>query len=615
MELTLDQALQKGIEAHQAGKFQEADLYYSAILKAQPQHPDANHNMGVLAVGVGKVEAALPFFETALNANPKKEQFWLSYIDTLIKLHRIDDAEAVLEQAKSKGAKGDHFDELSARLGLSNAKNSNDQDPTQEQLQGLINLHKKGCYQEALKQASQILEQFPNSINLHNIIGAANKRLGKLEEAVSAYRQALAINPDFADAYYNMGIALTAQEKLDEAIEAYKKALSIKPDYAQVYSNMGDTFKAQGKLEEAIEAYKKALTIKPNYAEAHNNMGNAIKEQGKLGEAIEAYKRALTIMPNFAEAHNNMGTALQKQGKLEEAIEAYNKAISSRPDFTEVYHNMGNAFNDQGNLKKAIEAFDKDNSQGSRAKALENIYELGNYLDFNERLSILSKEDPNNIRVAAMSAFASDQLKQENVYPFCKDPLDMVHTNNIKNYMPNFDEFITSLLNEMNELRASWEPGGKTTKGGFQTNGKLFSNNSPNLTILEDIIKKELISYKLKFMNYDLRIIQNWPEKIELNAWYVRLLKGGHQSSHIHPGGWVSGVFYLKTVPSPRNQEGAIKFGLHGYEYPIKNEKLPFKIHQPVNGDLVLFPSSLFHETIPVKQELERCVIAFDLKN
>ena len=62
MELTLDQALQKGIEAHKAGQVQEADRYYTAILKAQPKHPDANHNMGVLIVGLSKVEAALPFF-------------------------------------------------------------------------------------------------------------------------------------------------------------------------------------------------------------------------------------------------------------------------------------------------------------------------------------------------------------------------------------------------------------------------------------------------------------------------------------------------------------------------------------------------------------------------
>jgi thioredoxin-like negative regulator of GroEL len=45
MEFTLDQALQKGIEAHKAGKAQEADQYYTAILKANPKHPDANHNM------------------------------------------------------------------------------------------------------------------------------------------------------------------------------------------------------------------------------------------------------------------------------------------------------------------------------------------------------------------------------------------------------------------------------------------------------------------------------------------------------------------------------------------------------------------------------------------
>ena len=67
-ELTIDQALQKGIQAHKDGQVQEADRLYTAILKAQPKHPDANHNMGVLAVGVGKVEQALPFFRTALEA-------------------------------------------------------------------------------------------------------------------------------------------------------------------------------------------------------------------------------------------------------------------------------------------------------------------------------------------------------------------------------------------------------------------------------------------------------------------------------------------------------------------------------------------------------------------
>ncbi len=54
MELTLDQALQKGIEAHRAGNVQEADRYYTTILKAKPKHSDANHNMSGVYVGVVK---------------------------------------------------------------------------------------------------------------------------------------------------------------------------------------------------------------------------------------------------------------------------------------------------------------------------------------------------------------------------------------------------------------------------------------------------------------------------------------------------------------------------------------------------------------------------------
>ena len=72
--------------------------------------------MGVLAVGVGKVETALPFFKTAIGANPDVAQYWLSYINALIQLERMADAKAVLDQAKSNGAKGDGFDQLEKGL-------------------------------------------------------------------------------------------------------------------------------------------------------------------------------------------------------------------------------------------------------------------------------------------------------------------------------------------------------------------------------------------------------------------------------------------------------------------------------------------------------------------
>ena len=116
MEFTLDQVIKKGIEAHKAGKAQEADKYYTAILKTEPKHPDANHNMGVLAVSVGKVEIAIPFFKTALEANPKIKQYWLSYIDALIELGQIENAKSILYRAKSEGLDVDSFDRLESRL-------------------------------------------------------------------------------------------------------------------------------------------------------------------------------------------------------------------------------------------------------------------------------------------------------------------------------------------------------------------------------------------------------------------------------------------------------------------------------------------------------------------
>jgi len=296
---TINQVLQQAVDAHKAGQLQEAHRLYAVILKAQPKNPDANHNTGLLVVGFGKIELALPFFKAALEANPRNAQFWYSHIIALIKLERFTDAKVLLDQSKSKGIKGFDFDQLEQRLN------------------------------EAIKALSIKLDYADANYNMGNALVEEHK----LEEAIEAYNKAISIKPDYVDAYYNMGNILQDQGKLEEAIEAYNKAISIKPDDADAYNNMGNALKEQGKLEEAIEAYNKAISIKPDYVDAHYNMGIALKNQGKLEEAIEAYNKVLAIKPDYAWAHNTMGNALKDQGKLEEAIEAYNKALAIKPDY------------------------------------------------------------------------------------------------------------------------------------------------------------------------------------------------------------------------------------------------------------------------------------------
>ena len=384
MKFTLDRALKKGIEAHKSGKVQEADRFYTAILKANPKHADANHNMGVLAVDIGKLQQALPFFKAALEANPSIQQFWFSYINALIKLDRMADAKAVFNQAKSKGLKGDSFDRLAKRLGLSESKTMNVQDPPKEQLSSLLTLYRQQKLQRVFKEAQTLAKQYTNSLALWNLIGASAAQIGKLDQAVLAFKKALLIKPDYAEAHYNMGNALKDQGKLEEALEAYKKALSIKSDYVEAYLNIGNALKDQGKLEEALEAFNKALSIKSDYAEAYFNMGNALHDKGKLEEAIAAYKKVLFIKPDYAEAYLNMGNVLKDQEKLEEAIKVYNEVLTINPGYAKAYLNMGNALHDKGKLEEAIESYNK--ALSIKPGYAEAYLNMGNVLKDQEKL-------------------------------------------------------------------------------------------------------------------------------------------------------------------------------------------------------------------------------------
>ena len=431
MELTLDETLQKAVEAHKAGKLQEADRLYTAILQAQPKHPEANHNMGVLAFGVNKIQEALAYFKTALEANPSIGQYWLNYIDALIQLDQIVDAQTAFDQAKGRGASGEAFEQLEQRLNELNetqvkaaphidgqnqvrpnvldslkldqairlakkkAKEGSPDDvkhiyndilarfpknkraldgikslsggfigkvsmvkePPQDQQQRLINLYQQGQLQQALDSAKQLLSQFPNSLTLYNIQGAANAGLGQLDAAIDSYKQALKIKPDYADAYNNMGAALKDKGDLEAAIGSYKQALKIKPDYADAYNNMGAALKDKGDLDTAIDNYKKAIKFKPDFAEAYFNIGNTFRDKGDLELAIASFKKALKIKPKYADAYYNMGVALNDKGDVEAAIESFKKAIKIKPDYAEAYYNMGSALQEKGDPESAIDSY------------------------------------------------------------------------------------------------------------------------------------------------------------------------------------------------------------------------------------------------------------------
>jgi len=239
------------------------------------------------------------------------------------------------------------------------------ENPSDEILHQLIALYNKGQIRSVIQECDRLTTEFPQSFLLWNLLGAAFKAQGKLEEAIAAYNKALLIKPDYAEAYNNMGNALTDQGKPDEAIAAFNKALLIKPEYAEAHNNMGNALTDQGKLEEAIAAYNKALLIKPEYAEAHNNMGNALRAQGKPDEAITAYNKALLIKPDYTEAHLNL-SGLKKYTYSDPQIVQMEKLYAgtniSNEDRCHLCFALAKSSKDLGNLEEAFRYLKEGNA-------------------------------------------------------------------------------------------------------------------------------------------------------------------------------------------------------------------------------------------------------------
>jgi tetratricopeptide (TPR) repeat protein len=383
MQLTTEHALVQAVEAHKAGKLHEAEVLYRAILQSEPLHPDANHNLGVLAVAVNQADAALPLFKKALEANASQGQYWLSYIDALIQVNQFDSAKEVLSQGKSRGLAGERVDALQVQLtaillaqttepspnqkkptytqlrkkvAADKGKNTG---PSQSDLNALLEHYQTGQYDLAENLAKAHTQKYPDHQFSWKVLGALFKLTGRLEESLAANVKAVDISPKDAEALYNLGITLHELGRLEEAEKHYKKAIAIEPNSAETHYNLGITLQGLGRHEEAQTSYKKAIAIKPAYAQAHYNLGLTLQGVSRLEEAAASYKKAIAIAPGYAEAHSNLGVTLQELGRLDEAAASLKQAISIKQDYAEAYSNLGITLKEMRKAEEAETSFRK----------------------------------------------------------------------------------------------------------------------------------------------------------------------------------------------------------------------------------------------------------------
>jgi len=450
--------------------------------------------------------------------------------------------------------------------------------PLQSELISLLEYYQNGRYEDAEKLALILTNKFRTHPFGWKVLGAVLNKTGRISEGLIACQKSVTLAPENAEAHYNLGV----------------------------------TLKELGRLEEAEKSYRQAITLKLDYFEAHTNLGHTLRGLDRLEEAVASYREAIALKPDFALTHYNLGVTLKELGRLEEAEESYREAIVLKPDFAIALMNRGQLLFDKGEFEIALRDFDLCNTRYSRVYALESLYALGRIEDIYKRIETRSEEDDENLGIAAISVFLAEREKKDTTHNFCKNPLEFIHFSNISSHLEDSNLFITEVIEELHNVKTIWEPNNLATRKGFQSNINLFENPLEKMSYLKSIIIDELDLYYSKFKNESCSYIQKWPSKKRLIGWHVILKQHGNQKIHIHPSGWLSGVIYLKVVPALGKDEGAIEFGLNGERYSHVDS--PKIIYQPKLGDIVFFPSSLNHGTVPFKTDTDRIIVSFDLQ-
>ena len=483
-------------------------------------------------------------------------------------------------------------------------------------LNDIDNLISNGQFKEALTILDNLAKTDPNNPHLFLLGGNCYGAMQSFEQAILCYKEALKLQPDFAEAHNNLGVYLKEIGELEEALSHAKKAVKIKPDFAAAHNNLGICLYEVGRPEEAHVSYKRALKIKPDYADTHNNIGNIYKDCGQVDEAITSYKKAIELDPNCSGAFDNLGATYSELGRNEEANEFYAKARGYNKDFEQGLSLFGD-----GNFTEAIKLFEKSQFADWKTKTLECHYRLKEFDMFREKLINYTKNERHIQRsIAALSAHYAHNLKTDDPYNFCPNPLKFVCHEKIPELLENNNQLTNELIKDIKTAGVLKREYQYLSHGTDlqQSGGHLFKRSEKSFKKLSDALINTIKRYYLRYQNEKNEFILSFPKKIIFSSsWSIEMKTGGCLDEHNHPEGWISGALYL-AIPKENGedgQEGAIELSSDFHQYPRLHDEFDKKLILPKVGDVVFFPSNVYHRTVPFKSNEERICIAFDVKH
>ena len=478
-----------------------------------------------------------------------------------------------------------------------------------------------GEAEEALAVAGPLAEASPPDPGALSIVGQALTALGRTEEGLDALGAAAAARGADLVHQHILASALQQADLNPEATRAARAARALGFDAPETWLVEGQSLLGQDRLDEAETAFREALRRRPDYAVAHRELGHLVwARTGDVAEATREVEKAIAAHPQASGLRVVRAKTLEYAGDAPGAYDVLRQAIEARGPSLDIELAASQAaigFDPAAALEHALNA---ERMAPGDLLALSVLAEAhlaaGRPEEALKAAERLKAAAPANQHALALEATAWRILGDPR-YAERSDYDSLVRTFRIETPegWSNLEDYLAALtagLDRLHVMKA--HPIGQSLRGGAQTNQNLQRSINPAIRAFFRAIHDPICQTidEMGPGEDPLRARNTGRYKIS-GAWSVNLQPGGRHVDHLHPAGWLSSAFYVDVPRAVESEgrEGWLRFGQPGI--PTQPGLEAEHWVKPQAGTLVLFPSYMWHGTVPFGGEHRRMTMAFDV--
>jgi tetratricopeptide (TPR) repeat protein len=336
-------AMREGLELDAKREFANAGVRYQEVLATYPDHPDANHKLGVIGIRLGQPEAAVTYLERALGRNPNQNQYWANYVDALLQSGQTKAAWMALQMGQQRGLSGPAVDDLVAIMTAMTTVGSYQLRQKQSSAGADITLSAdvppdSGSTPDATSLSTLAPQDDPDKNELERYAALFNA--GHTDEALIAARGLVKRYPGHGFGWKLLTLLLYRTGRYDDSLESMATALKLWPDDIDLLQASAAIHESNGHHREAEAACRSLLKLDPNHLEGLRVLSIVLMSLSRVREAEEVCLKATQVAPNSALVHCTLGVLYIKLGRLVEACESFCHSIELDPEHELSYNNL-----------------------------------------------------------------------------------------------------------------------------------------------------------------------------------------------------------------------------------------------------------------------------------